>query len=390
MSGLVKPKEYDWKDSNVSMIRSKEDRQSRKLAAKAERAWQGCEDFIGTRIWRIEKFEVKDWPKESYGKFYNGDSYIILHGEKDPDSNMIQFDVHFWIGKHSTQDEYGTAAFKTVELDSYLDDVAVQHREVEGYEDEEFLKYFHNNEVVIEDGGIDSGFNDVKDPDEKFSFGKMGLKHFKKIKVQYQEKGTSQKKEREAYDAVDVPCSKENFRCDGGHAVIFFEDRMVQIKGPNAKLDSIIPFNNWIAEQKERYPKAKFEVYDSLEQFLEDEIYEKAPGGFVNKMIRVITDKGYPQFHEVASGVQSFDQSLLDKTDVFLLETPGRLFVWIGEQTSSMEKQNALCYAQTYLKEKGQDPHVGVSCMRENSGKCPKSFKRAVTQSKGGSQDHRM
>lgn len=27
MSGLVKPKEYDWKDSNVSMIRSKEDRQ---------------------------------------------------------------------------------------------------------------------------------------------------------------------------------------------------------------------------------------------------------------------------------------------------------------------------------------------------------------------------
>jgi len=38
---------------------------------------------------------------------------------------------------------------------------------------------------------------------------------------------------------------------------------------------------------------------------------------------------------------------------------------------------------QTYLKEKGQDPHVGVSCMRENSGKCPKSFKRAVTQSKG-------
>ena len=31
-------------------------------------------------------------------------------------------------GKHSTQDEYGTAAYKTVELDTYLDDKPIQHR----------------------------------------------------------------------------------------------------------------------------------------------------------------------------------------------------------------------------------------------------------------------
>ena len=27
----------------------------------------------------FQKFIVTDWPKEDYGKFYNGDSYIILH-----------------------------------------------------------------------------------------------------------------------------------------------------------------------------------------------------------------------------------------------------------------------------------------------------------------------
>lgn len=35
-------------------------------------------------------------------------------------SLKLLFDVHFWIGKSSSQDEYAVAAYKTVELDTFV------------------------------------------------------------------------------------------------------------------------------------------------------------------------------------------------------------------------------------------------------------------------------
>lgn len=32
----------------------------------------------GTEIWRIENFQPVSLPKSDYGKFYSGDSYIVL------------------------------------------------------------------------------------------------------------------------------------------------------------------------------------------------------------------------------------------------------------------------------------------------------------------------
>ena len=42
-------------------------------------------------------FKVTDWPKEDYGKFYSGDSYIILNTYKDKESDEVEICYNFKI-----------------------------------------------------------------------------------------------------------------------------------------------------------------------------------------------------------------------------------------------------------------------------------------------------
>jgi len=152
-------KQVKLEDSNMANYGSKEHKEMRKEAAQKEAAWDKVGQEVGLQIWRIEKFLVKSWPKEHYGEFYSGDSYIVLHTMVD-DNGKKKYDIFFWLGAQTTQDEAGTAAYKTVELDDYLGDEPVQYREVQANETKKFLDLFPKMTVL--DGGIGSGFRYVK------------------------------------------------------------------------------------------------------------------------------------------------------------------------------------------------------------------------------------
>lgn len=162
--GLTHLKEYDVKDSNVELIGTSIDHNLKYASAATEPAWNNGEVGLtaGLRVWRIEDFQVVTWPRERYGQFYDGDSYIVLHSyEVGKDANKkLGHDIYFWLGSKTSQDEAGTAAYKTVELDEFLRGAACQHREVQAAPSEDFLALFPI--VRILSGGVKSGFRHVE------------------------------------------------------------------------------------------------------------------------------------------------------------------------------------------------------------------------------------
>jgi gelsolin len=113
--GLIHAKEYDWRDSNVELIGTDVDHRVKYNSAASEPAWNDGQvgHAAGLHVWRIEDFEVVPWPKEKYGQFHEGDSYIVLHsyevGNQDGEKKLGH-DIFFWLGSKTSQDEAGTAA----------------------------------------------------------------------------------------------------------------------------------------------------------------------------------------------------------------------------------------------------------------------------------------
>jgi len=350
MSGLVKPKEYDWKDSNMAKFGSDEDRKVKKESAETEPAWQGAGQEVGLQVWRIVKFNVEHWDKEEYGSFYNGDSYIILNTYKQEDSDALLYDVHFWIGKYSTQDEYGTAAYKTVELDTLLDDKPVQHREVQGHESKLFKSYFDT--ITLLKGGADTGFRRVL-PEAYVP----RLFHI-------------EKQEDKKITCVQKSLKKGNLESDD----VFIIDNgltIYQFNGKSCSADEKFKAAAMINNMKEgRKGNVRVEVIEErssgsshpgLKLLKEGKSKTKeAPAAGKPEMFCVSDADGSLDLDDV----DGYGRDKLKSGDVFIINTGAHCFCWVGSEASADERKNAISYASNYLN-KTETPWLPISVIAE-------------------------
>ncbi|CAJ1975880.1 unnamed protein product [Sphenostylis stenocarpa] len=288
----------------------------------------------GLEIWRIENFNPVPVPKSSYGKFFTGDSYVILKTTASK-SGALRHDIHYWLGKDTSQDEAGVAAIKTVEMDAALGGRAVQYREVQGHETEKFLSYFKPC-IIPQEGGIASGFKHPEAEKHKTRLFVCRGKHVVHVK--------------------EVPFARASLNHDDIF-VLDTESKIFQFNGSNSSIQERAKALEVVQYIKDTYHDGKCDVAavedGKLMADAETGEFWGFFGGFAPLPRKTAgdddkpTDSHPPKLLCIEKGqaepveADPLKRELLDTNKCYILDCGFEVFVWMGRNTTLDERKSA-------------------------------------------------
>ncbi|XP_042384698.1 villin-3-like [Zingiber officinale] len=317
-------------------------------------AFQGAGQKAGLEIWRIENFCPVLMESSSHGKFFTGDSYVILKTTALKNGSL-QHDIHYWLGKDTSQDEAGTAAIKTIELDAALGGRAVQYREVQGHETEKFLSYFRPC-IIPQQGGISSGFKhtEINAHEHVTRLFVCSGKHVVNVK--------------------EVPFARSSLN----HDDIFILDttsKIFQFNGSNSSIQERAKALEVVQYLKDTYHEGKCEVaaVEDGKMMADADAGEFWGyfGGFAPLPRKVASEgdrKAYSSYMKllcVDKGqtspveAESLTRKLLDTYKCYLLDCGAEIYLWMGRSTSLAQRKAASSAADELLLEPPR-PHACV------------------------------
>jgi len=342
---------FAWKDSALSLFGSDEEKQITKEIAAKSTAWRNAGKNLGTTIYRINRHKLEKWPEEDYGKFFNGDSYVVLNTSKQAGSNDFRFDIHFWIGKYTSNHDYERAAFKAIELDILMDNKPILHREVQGEESNLLKSYF--DFFTIMKGNCDTSFRRCG-PDAY----KMRL---------FQIVG-----ERKQISVFQIPFKRGNLNSED----VFVIDcglRIFQFNGDTANKDEKFKATMYVNKiKRERRGKPRLEILEEKTTSSSHRFYKLLPDGTSKEnaelpsndmeMCKVCDSAGTMDKEVLLSG--SVERNLLNSDGVYLVNTAKHLFIWIGKNALPHERKSCMGFAHKYLRDK-PNPFIPVTVLSE-------------------------
>ncbi|KAF1327086.1 Villin-like protein, partial [Globisporangium splendens] len=311
---------------------------------------------IGLVAWRIENMQPVPVPASELGKLHNGDSYIFLKTSQE--KSGLSWSIHFWLGKETTADESGVAAYKTVELDESLGGSPVQYRECQGHESELFLSYFKKIGLEYLEGGVASGFNTVnRDEYETRLFQVKGKRTVRVSQVPV--KNTSLTVD----DVYVLDAGLEVYVYSGKTA-----NRMEKAKG----LEFVRKLNN-----DARGARANITF---IEEDPQNAAFWSTLGGYIDVTRVGESDEEHERMAKKSTTVLRISDSgsdlsvenvtpsngvltkdILKTEDVFVVDLGDVVYVWVGKGASDAERKNAITIATKYLQKHSRSLHTPIT-----------------------------
>ncbi|MBA0669036.1 hypothetical protein Goklo_001890 [Gossypium klotzschianum] len=304
--------------------------------------------YSGIEVWRIENSRPVSLPTSSYGKFFTGDSYIILKASIESTfaskSGVLRHDIHYWLGKDTSQDEAGAAAVKTIELDAALGGRAVQYREVQDQETNKFLSLFKPC-IMPREGGVATGFKQVDEDEYKtrllvckgkqyvqVPFARSTLNHENIFILDTQSKifqfNGSNTSIQERAKALEVVQYIRDTYHDGKCDIATIEDGKLMADADSGEFWAL--FGGFAPLPRKTAARG------------EDTTTDSHP---TKKLLRVEKGKADP------IEVDSLTRELLDTDKCSILDCGLEVYVWMGRNTSLDERKSASRVAEELLRD---------------------------------------
>ncbi|MPC08934.1 Protein flightless-1 [Portunus trituberculatus] len=376
MKDIAKDEEKQKQKDKMTEERSQEVKTQKRWDEALERPPLNYEEFFdtdvgqipGLSIWEIENFLPNQIDESVFGKFYEGDCYIILQTFLD-DSQNLDWKIFFWIGEKSTLDKKACSAIHAVNLRNYLGAQSRTHREEQADESEEFLALFHHDITYIEGGRTASGFFTVEEMEYPLRLYRMcpttiGI-HLETVSC-----------------TVDSLDPRHVFLLDDGKVLYVWQGSKAKktvttksrlcaekINKEERKNQAEI---HTLVQDKEHTEWPQFWAALGLEEGEEEdlEIEEHVDSHFtpVN-----------PKLYQVGLGMGYLElpQDDLADDDTMILDDGAHVFLWLGSKASDVEIKLALKSAQVYVQNlRVKQPDMPRKLLCTFKGKESKKFTR--------------
>ncbi|KAK7075215.1 hypothetical protein SK128_020054 [Halocaridina rubra] len=383
MKEIAKDEEKQKQKDKMTEERSQEVRTQRRWDEALERPPLNYQEFFdqdvgqipGITIWEIENFLPNQIEESVYGKFYEGDCYIILHTTMDESTQNLDWQIYFWIGEKSTLDKKACSAIHAVNLRNYLGAQSRTHREEQSDESEEFLELFGHDLTYIEGGRTASGFFTVEEMEYPVRLYRIFPTHV-------------------GIHLETVACCVESL--DPRHVFLLDDGKVIYIWQGSKSKKTLTTKTRLCAEKMNKEERKNLAVIHTLvedrehnewpqfwqalglEEGEEEDVVleEHVDENFVPvvpRLYQVGLGMGYLELPQVEVPEGKLIQKLLRTKNVYILDCYCDVFVWIGRKSTRLVRAAALKLSQELLKMIIRPEHAATTLVKE--GTEPQVFK---------------